>query len=173
MLGITKNLLLIGSSFSCCPCKQAGNSFGICYRRSELVCGAVPADLLLPSPKRDLPPPLQNHHHHCCCHPPHCCCHPPHCCCHHHDHHIVVDAVAFQHISTSGVNMLRLQRSFINIKGRQDPRDFSDTLFKLGPYCYISDDYPMTIQYEYPMTITNFDLFFLMIIDLKRFVDRR
>ena len=73
MLGITKNLLLIGSSFSCCPCKQAGNSFGICYRRSELVCGAVPADLLLPSPKRDLPPPLQNHHHHCCCHPPHCC----------------------------------------------------------------------------------------------------
>ena len=65
MLGITKNLLLIGSSFSCCPCKQAGNSFGICYRRSELVCGAVPTDLLLPSRKRDLLPFLHHHHHHC------------------------------------------------------------------------------------------------------------
>ena len=166
MLGITKNLLLIRSSFSCCPCKQAGNSFGICYRRSELVCGAVPADLLLPSPKRDLPPPLQNHHHHCCCHhhhcfchPPHCCCHPPHCCCHPphcccHPPHVVVIIMIIILLLTPwpsntfplGVNMLLLQRSFINIKGRQDPRDFSDNLFKVGPYCYISDDYPMTIQ---------------------------
>ena len=45
---------------------------------------------------------------------------------------------------------------------------------------WLSDDYPMTIQWlsnDYPMTIwwlsQTFDLFFLMIIDLKRSLDER
>ena len=45
---------------------------------------------------------------------------------------------------------------------------------------WLFDDYPMTIRWlsdDYPMTIQwlswTFDLFFLMIIDLKRSIDRR
>ena len=45
---------------------------------------------------------------------------------------------------------------------------------------WLSDDYPLTIRWlsdDYPMTIwwlsRAFDLFFLMIIDLKRSIDRR
>ena len=41
---------------------------------------------------------------------------------------------------------------------------------------WLSDDYLMTIQrlsIDYPMTITNFWYIFLMIIDLKRSIDRR